>query len=154
MEESISKSTVYYTSDNTLNAVLNNKLDTCNEKHISLDVKISASIPEDKSIDICVILSNLLDNAIRAQQNIDKKHITVKMYSQNDMIYLVVSNHIKESVLRDNPKLETTKEDKATHGLGLKSIKRRVSDMDGMYKISEKGDSFTTTITIPMECKK
>ena len=154
VEESISKSTVYYTSDNTLNAVLNNKLDTCNEKHISLDVKISASIPEDKSIDICVILSNLLDNAIRAQQNIDKKHITVKMYSQNDMIYLVVSNHIKESVLRDNPKLETTKEDKATHGLGLKSIKRRVSDMDGMYKISEKGDSFTTTITIPMECKK
>ncbi|MBP3620926.1 MAG: GHKL domain-containing protein [Lachnospiraceae bacterium] len=154
VEEGLNNSTVYYTSDNTLNAVLNNKLTICKEKHIPIDVKISASIPENKSIDICVILSNLLDNAIRAQQDINKKLITVKIYSQNDMLYLVVSNHIEGSVLRDNPKLETTKDDKVTHGLGLKSIKKRVSDMDGMYKISEKGDSFTTTITIPMENKK
>lgn len=142
--------TVYYTSDKILNAVLNNKNTICQKNDIRFDVEIITVIPKDMSVNICVILSNLLDNAIRAEKEEKEKYISLKINLYNDMLNILLQNNISKSVIENNPDFITTKPDAEMHGFGIKSVKNKVSDMDGIYKISEKNNRFINRISIPV----
>ncbi len=142
---------VIYTSDNSLNAVLNNKLAICKQNGIELLVQISCMIPKNIMIDICVILSNLLDNAIEAEKQEKSGYIKTNISMRGNMLNISVVNMVTEPVLIKNPGLNTTKKDKDRHGFGLRSVSRRVDDLDGIYTYKEEEGEFKTIIQIPVK---
>lgn len=142
---------VIYTSDNSLNAVLNNKLAVCKQNGIEFQVQISCKIPKEIMIDICVIMSNLLDNAIEAEKQEGNGYIKTNISMRGNMLCINVVNKIMKPVLKNNPRLDTTKKDKDRHGFGLRSVSRRVEELDGIYTYKEEEGEFRTIIQIPVK---
>ena len=124
---------VYYTKNSVLNAVLSQKADICAKQNISFEVKISGEISKEKQTDVGIILSNLIDNAIEAELKEEKRMIEVQLLRYKGMYMIIVKNYIHESVLTKNPELKTGKADKKHHGIGIKSVKKIVRNLDGMY---------------------
>lgn len=150
IEEKLVNDTVLYTSSDMLNAVLNNKLSICKKYNIRFEVEVSCIIPEKQLINICVVMSNLLDNAIEAEKNEENGWIRCRVNANGDMLDIHIGNKISKSVLIDNPHLNTSKSDKTNHGFGTKSIKKRVKEMDGAYQVIETKDEFLVKILIPI----
>ena len=102
-----------YTENTILNAVICEKMEQCSIKNIKIEVQVNADKDMD-SIEYGVVLSNLLDNAIEAeeQEKEENRYICLNMGVEQNMIHLVVSNYIAESVLQNNTLLETSKKNK------------------------------------------
>ncbi|MDO5127395.1 MAG: GHKL domain-containing protein [Eubacteriales bacterium] len=142
---------VRYMGSNVINAVLNEKLNRCNENGISMELVVSGEVPKQSELNLAIITANLIDNAIEFEKNETQKQIWVELVQHKGMYSLTVRNHISDSVLKTNPKLSTTKSDKMTHGLGVGSIKKLVKRMDGIYQCYEENKMFTSYISIPIE---
>ncbi len=112
---------------------------------------ICTKIPQSITTNVCVILSKLLDNAIEAEKKEENGYIKLYIQRQGDMLCMSVSNKITDSVMQKNPKLKTTKNNKKEHGFGLKSINKRVMDLDGFYETREENGEFKATVVIPIE---
>jgi sensor histidine kinase regulating citrate/malate metabolism len=139
-----------YIKSNLVNAILNEKNERCDKEGIKLDISITCNISEKYEFDISVVLANLLDNAIEAEIKSGGGRIYVNMSNYKGMYYITVQNHIVKSVLAENPELETTKKNKALHGLGIKSVKKQVENMDGVYRCFEEDGRFITSIALPL----
>ena len=59
-----------------------------------------------------------------------------------------ICNHISGSVLRLNPMLHTNKADVMQHGFGIKSVKKMVKKMDGVYYNEETQDQFIVNLMV------
>lgn len=150
-EGELSGATVIYTKNTALNAVLNDKMSVCKKNNIIFRMVICTRVPKSITTNVCVILSNLLDNAIEAEKKEEKGYIKLYIHRQGDMLCMSIANKITVSVIKSNPKLETTKNNKKEHGFGIKSINKRVADMDGMYMAREDNGEFKSTVVIPIE---
>ena len=141
---------IYYMGSKMVNAVLNNKQRECEIKGIKFDLRIVGDIPQGKDIEISVILSNLIDNAIEAEEKVEEKEIIIDMQENKGMYYISIKNKIKNSVLERNPYLSaSTKKDKKEHGIGMLSIRKMVSEMDGMIQWYEEKEYLIINISIP-----
>lgn len=143
---------VYFHTSREINAVLNEKLAQANKDGIVLDFRIGGSVGESQKMKVAVMLSNLLDNAIEAERKLQDKKIVVEMLERKGMYCINVMNLIERSVLESNPELHTTKKDKRAHGLGVKSVKRMVRDLDGTIVTEESSGMFCVHIVFPL-CK-
>jgi len=141
---------IYYMENKLLNAVLNQKATICKELGIQMDVQISGMFEWRNESNMAIMLSNLLDNAIEAEiKEEDKKEINLKLFTYKDDVNLIVENAIQESVLKKNPLLKTTKEDKKHHGIGMESIREIVKQEEGTIDILEERQHFIIHILIP-----
>lgn len=134
------------TESRVVNAVINSKLSLAQENEISIDCVITGKIGNIREIDISILLSNLLDNAIeQCEKKNDKARLKIEMYNKNAFLCVKIKNTCTHNVLLENPTLETTKEDKGNHGLGLKSVQDIVSKYSGSIDFSFKHDEFIVT---------
>ena len=109
------------------------------EKAKALSVEWEIEIEEQglkkvDPIDMCVILGNLLDNAIEAEERIagDRK-ILVVIREKDNMIYLKIENCIE--LLPGGRNRESTKSDKELHGFGIMCVKEIIEKYGGLFKI-------------------
>ena len=132
-----------YTENTILNAVICEKMEQCSIKNIKIEVQVNADKDMD-SIEYGVVLSNLLDNAIEAeeQEKEENRYICLNIGVEQNMIHLVVSNYISESVLQNNALLETSKKNKQLHGIGLRGVKEFVNNKEGEIEIFEENHMF------------
>jgi sensor histidine kinase YesM len=135
--------------DAFLRAVLTVKMEMCRDKNIQVSLKTDDSETPCQSVDLCILLSNLLDNAIEASAKISKPEIEIILSQQKSYYTIIVRNRIENSVLKDNAELKTTKSDKEYHGMGIQSVKEIVSRYNGMMEYYEKDMWFTASIWIP-----
>ena len=138
-----------YTENTILNAVICEKMEQCSIKNIKIEVQVNADKDMD-SIEYGVVLSNLLDNAIEAeeQEKEENRYICLNIGVEQNMIHLVVSNYISESVLQNNALLETSKKNKQLHGIGLSGIKEFVNNKEGEIEIFEENHMFVVHICV------
>lgn len=138
-----------YTENTILNAVICEKMEQCSIKNIKIEVQVNADKDMD-SIEYGVVLSNLLDNAIEAeeQEKEENRYICLNIGVEQNMIHLVVSNYISESVLQNNALLETSKKNKQLHGIGLRGIKEFVNNKEGEIEIFEENHMFVVHICV------
>ena len=138
-----------YTENTILNAVICEKMEQCSIKNIKIEVQVNAHKDMD-SIEYGVVLSNLLDNAIEAeeQEKEENRYICLNMGVEQNMIHLVVSNYIAESVLQNNTLLETSKKNKQLHGIGLRGVKEFVKNKKGEIEIFEENHMFVVHICV------
>lgn len=138
-----------YTENTILNAVICEKMEQCSIKNIKIEVQVNADKDMD-SIEYGVVLSNLLDNAIEAeeQEKEENRYICLNIGVEQNMIHLVVSNYISESVLQNNALLETSKKNKQLHGIGLRGVKEFVNNKEGEIEIFEENHMFVVHICV------
>ena len=138
-----------YTENTILNAVICEKMEQCSIKNIKIEVQVNADKDMD-SIEYGVVLSNLLDNAIEAeeQEKEENRYICLNMGVEQNMIHLVVSNYIAESVLQNNTLLETSKKNKQLHGIGLRGVKEFVNNKEGEIEIFEENHMLVVHICV------
>lgn len=138
-----------YTENTILNAVICEKMEQCSIKNIKIEVQVNADKDMD-SIEYGVVLSNLLDNAIEAeeQEKEENRYICLNIGVEQNMIHLVVSNYISESVLQNNALLETSKKNKQLHGIDLRGVKEFVNNKEGEIEIFEENHMFVVHICV------
>lgn len=135
--------------DPFLRAVLTVKMELCKSKSIEASLKTDESSPSCQSVDLCVILSNLLDNAIEASEKIAEPKIEIILSQKKSYYTIIVKNKIDTSVLESNSELKTTKSDSECHGIGVQSIKEIVHRYDGMMDFYEQDMWFIASIWLP-----
>lgn len=132
--------------DHFLRVVLTVKLEQCKLKNIVVSLKTDDTTPSCESADLCILLSNLLDNAIEASTKVSEPKIEITLSKKKDYYTILVKNRIENSVLKNNASLKTTKKDKRLHGIGIQSIKEIVHRYHGMMEYYEKDGWFIANI--------
>lgn len=120
------------------------------DSDISFEVKagISQSIPVSES-DLCVLLSNALENALHACQKLKKKGspaiIQVLMREKNKKILLQINNSCDTDIVFDRG-IPITGE--AGHGLGVRSICAIIEQYEGTYDFSVRDNQFVLHVLL------
>ncbi len=130
-------------SSTVINAVVNEKFGIAEQKNIGTSCRIVAPVPEYLEYDISVLLANLLDNAIEAcEKNKVQSEIILTITETAGYIRIIVKNTIEKSVLENNEKLESHKNNRHEHGWGLKSVREITEKHKGATDIYEKDSMF------------
>lgn len=143
--------TVIKTGNVMTDAILNSKLTLAKEKGIA--VKADAKVPKDLKItetDLCVILGNLLDNAIEAVLNTpeEKRFIRVYLGTFKGQFYISVSNSVGKKLKKQGKTYLTTKD--GMHGFGLKRMDAIVKKYGGYVNRQDETDVFATEVMLPL----
>lgn len=126
-------------SDNIITSFLNFKLKEARAKNI--DVSIQSSLTEENEIyidkeDICRILNNIINNAIEACMECDKKYINLYIDVVENCIIIKSENPYKGEINKEDGKILTIKKDKTKHGYGLKSIRGIAEKYGGFMNLN------------------
>ena len=133
-----------------LDAILNAKISLALNHQIKVDYK--AAVPEKltvKNIDLCVLLGNLIDNAVEACDLMsEKKFIRLYIGVFKSQLYISVTNSTKELIRKLDDEYITTK--RGNHGHGLKRINNIVNKYDGFINRKNEPGVFVTEIMLPL----
>lgn len=138
---------VCYTGNSAVDSIINIKGSYARSKTVSFMTKIKVTNIEFDSVKLCRILGNALDNAIEAceRMDIDEKIICLVMHQNMNKLIIEIDNTSHEV---DTNNLSTSKKDIAIHGIGLKSIKQTVSEMNGTMSYSYRDGFFSLKIML------
>lgn len=139
------------TGSAVIDAVINRRMEVCAEREIEMKCLIDTQFVSGNDIDVSILLSNLLDNAIEGCSNCNLPQIELTVRRKKSLTYIMVKNSIACSVLNENPKLKTRKKDKSTHGYGIRSIKNIAQKYSGSVDFIEKNSCFIAEIWLKME---
>ena len=144
--------TLYHSGNLQLDSILNAKLAIAEKGHIR--IHCDASIPPQlhvSDLDLCVILGNLLDNAIescRKIKNPDERFIRVYIGILKKQLYISITNATSETVKQRTDHYFTTK--RGDHGHGLKRVDQVVKKYDGYLNRQNEPGVFATEIVLPL----
>lgn len=114
-----------------LNTLLNEKI--AEYKNIEFNISISPGYCDNfEDLDLCILVSNLLDNAIEElSKHLDlEQTIHLTMYQKNNFKILAIRNP-----LSCYKTLQTEKKEAQDHGFGLSIIENIVNKYNGNYTI-------------------
>lgn len=150
MQESLSNTTKRYDTGNFMaDAVLNSKDTKAAEYYAALQFEGFIPVDRVKDIDMVILLSNLLDNAIEACAKVPgNKVIRVDSVLKKNTWVLTVQNPTIADAVIENNSVRTTKENKNLHGFGLKNIEQVAKKYDGFMHIECEDGVFKTRVTM------
>lgn len=143
------------TGNDILNILLWAKYNKADKLGIKIDSQIGkVDFDFIDDLDLCSIWGNILDNAIEACSEIDKKKIPeviVCVMQINDLVLIKIEN----DCIGSNRKVvdgafKTTKAEKNMHGIGMESVSYAVEKYDGTCEFECFCDKFITKILIPI----
>lgn len=117
-----------------------------------ISIKIRAKIPKFLLVsesDLCVLLSNALENALHACQRQKEKGlqgmIEVSAYEKNGKLFLQLINSCDEDITFDHGIPIT---DKPGHGIGVRSLCAIVDRYNGIYAFSVEDGKFILRVSL------
>ncbi len=135
------------TGNDTVDSLLNYKIQKADEVLNVVETKIS--IPGQlrlRSFDLNVLLGNLLDNAIDASMRTEEKKLKLMIKLDKGILFLNICNSCQRIADGRRDFLETTKEDKVNHGIGLKNVRRIVEKYHGEIEFLFENDTMETDV--------
>lgn len=145
--------TVLKTGNVMVDAILNSKLSLIKTKHITVNAK--ATVPSElriSEIDLCVIIGNLLDNAMEAclrQGKGEERFIRVYIGIFKRQLYICVTNSVSGEVKKVGKTYLSTK-GSHDHGFGLLRIDRLAEKYDGYVNRQSEAGAFATEVMLPL----
>lgn len=132
-----------------VDAILNSKLSLAIEQEIDVNVKVA--IPDKlplSDIDCCVLLGNLIDNAIEACEKVEEnKFIRLYIGIYKKQLYMSITNATNEVVRKYNEEYISKK--RGNHGHGLKRINKVVEKYNGYINRKNEPGVFVCEIMLP-----
>ncbi|EET62000.1 putative sensor histidine kinase VirS [Marvinbryantia formatexigens DSM 14469] len=141
---------IYQTGNDALDLVLTEKSLLCDEYNIKLSSMIDGSaLNFMHTTDVYALFGNLLDNAIESvmkEADEEKRIISIQMSRKSQGYHIHMDNYCNEAIVFEEGLPVTTKEDKAYHGFGVRSIKYIVDKYKGDMLMSAGGQRFRVDI--------
>ena len=143
----------YKTGNISLDAILNSKLSVAEK--LDIDINCKAAVPERlniSDIDLCVVIGNLIDNAMEACENMKedcRKFIRIYICVRKQQLYISVTNSTKEVIRKLDKEYISNK--RGNHGHGLKRIDNIVDKYDGFINRKNEPGVFATEIMLPLQ---
>jgi hypothetical protein len=141
-----------------VDALLNYKIKVASDHQINFDHYIA--IPENlkmNSIDLSIILGNVLDNAIEgclrdARQNHDKI-IKFNMYYKRESLLIDIENTIDRTTIQKagNNMVSSKRIEDNQSGYGISNVKQVLKNYEGNMVTQILDDRFKCTILIPLD---
>ncbi len=142
---------IFVNTDNVFaNSIINAKLTMAKNFGIHATCVTVDSFDGIDDMDLCRLLSNMLDNAITAtsQTTATEKKLTLTISNEIGTYTFLVCNTIDKSVLKDNPELLSTKGNKETSGLGTKIIRDIAERYNGSCDFYERENKFCCVVML------
>lgn len=115
---------------------------------------VSLSLPQDfplPDFELCIILSNLLENAVEAcsrQQEHEIRSICLQGKYTNDQFYMIVNNsYTSEPYIKHGRFLSSKRNE---YGIGISSVNKIIKNHNGLCSIQMKNKEFQASIVIPL----
>ncbi|MCI8265938.1 MAG: GHKL domain-containing protein [Lachnospiraceae bacterium] len=142
---------LFNTGNINADAVLNAKISLAVKKGIKVDYK--AVVPKTlavSDIDLCVVIGNLIDNAVEACEKVAPERQFIRLYIGilQKQLYLSVSNATCETVRKFDEQYISSK--RGNHGHGLKRINKIVDKYGGFINRKNEPGVFVTEIMLPL----
>jgi sensor histidine kinase YesM len=134
-----------------VDAILNSKLTLAGNRNIPVVCKVM--VPEHLSIsevDLCVMLGNLLDNAMEACEPLEEEKRFIRIYSDivHSQFYFSILNSAAEDLSFQQKNYISDK--RGEHGHGMKRVKLTVDKYDGYLNLKNEPGVFASEIMIPL----
>ena len=133
-------------SKNVLNLILGFKAEKAPHIKFSHEINVKENYSFN-DIDLAVLIGNLIDNAIEANEKVfENKFVDVTVSYDGNLMRIIVTNPVKNKT--DVLSLTTTKKNKKDHGLGLLSVKSLAEKYNGNVAFSCKDSVFKAVVIL------
>lgn len=145
--------TVLKTGNVMVDAILNSKLSLIKSKQIAVNAK--AAVPKElkiSEVDLCVIIGNLLDNAMEAclrQAEGENRFIRVYIGVLKQQLYISVTNSTGGDTRKSGRSYLSAKGSDG-HGFGLQRIDRIAEKYNGFVNRQNEPEVFATEVLLPL----
>lgn len=142
---------VVNTHNPLLDALLSRAYHSASEKEIMMNFDLCdlRQFPLSNT-DMVTVISNLLDNAIRAAAQADPPQINVRIKQMDGEYVVSVRNRVREDVPLHGDELPASTKQEPGHGVGLANVRSVLVRYGGEYAISCKDRWFCFTFTVPV----
>ncbi|PKQ90612.1 ATP-binding protein [Paenibacillus sp. BGI2013] len=133
-----------------IDALVTNTLAMGQANGIKIDTKIqlhSQHIQIDR-YDLCVVLGNMLDNAIEASKKVrqaEDRYILIAIHSTSSTLVIQIMNHVEQPIVD----LKSDKPNPEYHGIGLTNISRMCEKYGGHMSIEHQHRKFNNMVVLP-----
>ncbi len=143
--------TVLKTGNTMLDAILNSKISLMNSKKIR--VEATARVPQELAIadvDLCVVVGNLLDNAMEACEALpeDSRFVRIYIAAKGTQLYMCFTNAAGKKQRKLGNLFLSTKGKE--HGFGLTRVDSIVKQYDGFVTRASEDGGYTTEVILPL----
>ena len=135
------------TGNRIIDIVINQKSEECQKKNITFKFEHNQTdFSFMAETDICCVFANLLDNAVESAEKSAEKYVDCKLYKNNQLYFIEISNSCDNRPTAEKTHLITSKKDKDRHGIGMMSVKDTVKKYHGdlHFEYIEENHIFTT----------
>lgn len=132
------------TGSAVIDTVVNNRLSICSRRGIETKCTIDTENIGSAELDVSILLSNLLDNAIENCGGFPKIELVIER--RKSMLFISVKNSVDAPVLEINPSLVTSKSDSGSHGFGVTSVRRIAEKYKGSAEFRDENGYFIAEI--------
>lgn len=143
------------TGNEIVDAIISEKMEEAENFKIKIHVDGDFKGINISAMDLCTILSNLLDNAVEATKVVKEPHreIFVSAKKTGSFFFLTVKNRTAFYVeISDG--MKTTKSNKKEHGFGIGNVDRAVKRCGGEFRLdcnkSAENYVFTAEVMVPL----
>lgn len=140
-----------WSGNKIMDTILNTKLLEAEQKKIRVCMEIDnmSNFPLT-DYDLCVVLSNLFDNAIESCEHVEKekKEISVSIKSVGALFIIKFVNSMGRKPIKKNHRYYTIKRDKDIHGIGLESVAASIEKYQGTLLLEHTESQFFAVVSI------
>lgn len=153
MQSDLEDATYFAVTGNTaVDAILNEKLLTAQRQETNLRFDaVTLKNTKAKPMDLCIILSNALDNALEACRKIDdiqSRTVSLKIREESDFLLISVQNPVAQPPKKLGNSFLSDKKDRENHGIGLRSIRLTAEKYSGEVLAECENSVFTLLVKL------
>lgn len=141
------KEPMVYCNNSTVDAILNHYILLAKDNGI--EVHLNVALPEELKIrdtDLCIVIGNLLENAIEASEKEENKRIKLRINRSNEYLCMLVSNLYNGEIKKGHSGYYSRKREFKDTGIGLSSVSAVVEKYDGRMEIDHTNGEFNVFI--------
>lgn len=137
------------TGNQEIDGILNYSLRRADEllHTVNTDIQIPRQLYKN-NFNICVILGNLLENALREAVKSEDKFLSVSIRMKKDILLILIENSYTGTIVKEADKFKTSQKNKSVHGIGLESVKQVVTSCGGDLKIEYTENRFLVQVLL------
>lgn len=145
---------IMYCDNPVVNSVLSEKKSMAEKNNVDMDIYVEPGVTlvGISDADVITMLSNLLDNALRAVVDANNKVITVRLYVENGGTFNIVKikNYFTGEIVKTDSGFTSTKMERGIHGIGIKSVENTAEKYNGYLECFVDDMLFTAVLVLPV----